>query len=236
MCAPVSAGKLRRGAYRVDSSGVSICCERYQRARVVAGYVRGSPSASASTQMHKRETEHHPTPGNPVWSHSAPAPEQAGRRQPRPRWPEETCRHMIYATRPCNSRKCANKAGSRKRISRSQCRARRRCRLRHRNFDIAQCARSRSRCINSNGFALTKGSSLSAVDLSIKLNSVAPSLQLHYRAFPATTRKSAPVPRIGSLVSWGFQMDFSLCVGATGSHVPHKSLEQGHAAFMPDAI
>ncbi len=25
-------------------------------------------------------------------------------------------------------------------------------------------------------------------------------------------------------------------IGATGSHVPHKSLKQGHAAFMPDAI
>ena len=31
-------------------------------------------------------------------------------------------------------------------------------------------------------------------------------------------------------------MDGSLRIGATGSHVPHKSLKQGHAAFMPDAI
>jgi hypothetical protein len=28
---------------------------------------------------------------------------------------------------------------------------------------------------------------------------------------------------------------FSLTIGATGSHVPHKSLNQAHAAFMPDA-
>jgi len=27
----------------------------------------------------------------------------------------------------------------------------------------------------------------------------------------------------------------SLCIGATGSHVPHKSLFQVHAAFEPDA-
>ena len=72
--------------------------------------------------------------------------------------------------------------------------------------------------------------------LSIKLNSVAPSLQPHYRAFLTTTRNSVPVPRIGTRVSWGFHLDFSLCIGATGSHVPHKSLNQGHAAFMPDAI
>ena len=36
--------------------------------------------------------------------------------------------------------------------------------------------------------------------------------------------------------SWGFHLDVSLRIGATGSHVPHKSLNQGHAAFMPDAV
>ncbi|EQC00791.1 putative transposase [Photorhabdus temperata subsp. temperata M1021] len=30
-------------------------------------------------------------------------------------------------------------------------------------------------------------------------------------------------------------MRFSLCIGVTGSHVPHKSLDRLHAAFMPDA-
>jgi transposase-like protein len=28
----------------------------------------------------------------------------------------------------------------------------------------------------------------------------------------------------------------SLSIGATGSHVPHKSLKQVHAALMPDAV
>ena len=59
-----------------------------------------------------------------------------------------------------------------------------------------------------------------AVDLSIKPDSVAPSLQRHCSTFITTTRNSAPVLRIG----------------ATGSHVPHKSLKQVHAAFMPDAV
>ncbi|WP_156148022.1 hypothetical protein [Xenorhabdus nematophila] len=30
-------------------------------------------------------------------------------------------------------------------------------------------------------------------------------------------------------------MRFSLHIGVTGSHVPHKSLNRLHAAFMPDA-
>jgi hypothetical protein len=30
-------------------------------------------------------------------------------------------------------------------------------------------------------------------------------------------------------------LSFSLCIGTTGSYVPHQSLNQGHAAFMPDA-
>ena len=51
-----------------------------------------------------------------------------------------------------------------------------------------------------NGFALPKGSSRMAVDLSIKPDSVAPSLQRHYSAFITTTRNSAPVLRIGTRV------------------------------------
>src|SRR5271157_1478052 len=39
---------------------------------------------------------------------------------------------------------------------------------------------------------------------------------------------------LGSL--WCFHSDISLSIGATGSHVPHKSLKQVHAAFMPDAV
>jgi hypothetical protein len=30
-------------------------------------------------------------------------------------------------------------------------------------------------------------------------------------------------------------LDFSLAIKATGSHVPHESLDHAHATFMPDA-
>ena len=33
--------------------------------------------------------------------------------------------------------------------------------------------------------------------------------------------------------SWAFHLSFSLNIRTTGSHVPHKSLNQVHAAFMP---
>ena len=63
-----------------------------------------------------------------------------------------------------------------------------------------------------------------------------PSLQLHYSAFIATTKPSAPVPRIGTLILTGApRLDCSLRIGATGSHVPYKSLIQLHAAYVPDA-
>jgi len=35
--------------------------------------------------------------------------------------------------------------------------------------------------------------------------------------------------------SWVLHLNFSLTIRATGSHVPHVSLNQGHATFMPDA-
>ena len=35
--------------------------------------------------------------------------------------------------------------------------------------------------------------------------------------------------------SWGFHLGFSLHIGTTGSHVPHKSLTQSHAIFTPEA-
>ncbi len=47
---------------------------------------------------------------------------------------------------------------------------------------------------------------------------------------------SAPVPRLGTLTLMGAShLGFSLPIKATGSQVPHKSLSQGHATFMPDA-
>jgi len=34
---------------------------------------------------------------------------------------------------------------------------------------------------------------------------------------------------------WGFHLNFSLNIGTTASHVPHKSLIHVHATLMPDA-
>jgi hypothetical protein len=63
------------------------------------------------------------------------------------------------------------------------------------------------------------------VDLRPELNNATPSLQPHYRAFVTTTGCSAPVPRIGTLILAGAScLDVSLRIGATGSHVPRKSL------------
>jgi hypothetical protein len=44
-----------------------------------------------------------------------------------------------------------------------------------------------------------------------------------------------PPPCLASVLSslWVLHLDFSLNIKTTGSHVPHKSLEQNHAAFMP---
>src|SRR5271165_611103 len=51
-------------------------------------------------------------------------------------------------------------------------------------------------------------------------------------ARPSLTRSN----RRGTLILAGAAcLDSSLRIGATGSHVPYKSLTQSHAAFMPDA-
>ena len=73
------------------------------------------------------------------------------------------------------------------------------------------------------------------VDLPIKLDSAAPSLRLHYRAFITTTGDSAPVPSRDTLALMGLPLGRLPSHRDTGSHVPHKSLDQAHAAFMPDA-
>src|ERR1035437_4114808 len=46
-----------------------------------------------------------------------------------------------------------------------------------------------------------------------------------------------PPPCPASVLSflWVLHLNFSLIIGTTGSHVPHKSLDQVHATFMPDA-
>jgi hypothetical protein len=42
--------------------------------------------------------------------------------------------------------------------------------------------------------------------------------------------------RISTLaLAEAFRLSFSLRIGTTGSYVPYQSLDQGHAAFMPDA-
>ncbi len=71
---------------------------------------------------------------------------------------------------------------------------------------------------------------------SATLDEVPPSLRSHYRTFNTTTRYSVPVPRIGTQALVGAShLRGSLYIGATGSHVPHQSLDQGHATCTPDA-
>jgi len=70
----------------------------------------------------------------------------------------------------------------------------------------------------------------------VKLNDDAPSVQSHYRTFGPTTSVSVPVSRIGTLaLAKAFRLDFSLGIGTTGSHVPHWSLIQSHAVYVPGA-
>ena len=69
-----------------------------------------------------------------------------------------------------------------------------------------------------------------------KLNDDAPSVQSHYGTFNPITSVSAPVPRISSLaLADAVRLSFSLHIGTTGSYVPYQSLDQDHAAFMPEA-
>jgi hypothetical protein len=75
------------------------------------------------------------------------------------------------------------------------------------------------------------------VDPIQELDNATPSVQSDYRTFVPTTGCSTPVPRLGTLILAGTtRLDFSLRIGATGSHVPRKSQMQSHAAFMPDAV
>ena len=73
------------------------------------------------------------------------------------------------------------------------------------------------------------------VDHSIKLDNAAPSLQYHYE--PSSLLRAAPPLCPASVLSfsWGFHLNFSLSIGAAVSRVLHRSLNQSHATFMPDA-
>ena len=80
----------------------------------------------------------------------------------------------------------------------------------------------------------------SLVGQTVRPDDPTPSLHPHYRNFNATTSWSAPVPRVGTLTLAGSaRLGFSLSIGATGSHVPHKSLVSGsrhlHAGRRPDS-
>src|ERR1035438_10440081 len=79
-------------------------------------------------------------------------------------------------------------------------------------------------------FALSKRLLPLPVDLPVKLDSVAPSLQFHYRTFVTTTRDSAPVPRFGTRALMGLPLELLPSHRVTGSHVPHKSPNRVHAA------
>ena len=89
----------------------------------------------------------------------------------------------------------------------------------------------------SNGFALIMRLLPSPVGRAPRLNTTAPSVQRHYRAFNPTTGCSAPVPRIStSGLAGTAHSTISLSIRTTGSPVPCKSLIQIHAAFQPDAV
>ena len=60
-------------------------------------------------------------------------------------------------------------------------------------------------------------------------------LQYHYSTFITTTGCSVPVLRIGTLILGFLPLYFSLNIGVTGSHVPHKSPVRTLATSMPDA-
>jgi len=47
---------------------------------------------------------------------------------------------------------------------------------------------------------------------------------------------STPWPALALSFLWVLHLNFSLGIETTGSHVPHKSLNQVRATFMPDAV
>jgi hypothetical protein len=91
-------------------------------------------------------------------------------------------------------------------------------------------------------FAIQNGFALSTEVLPFRVASItlldndAPSIQSYYRTFISTAGVSAPVLRIGTLaLAKAICLSFFLCLGTTGSYVPHQSPDQDHAALMPDA-
>ncbi len=109
---------------------------------------------------------------------------------------------------------------------------------------------SQTTCLEtSNGFAcdfdsLTWLLPSTSVDHQTNQDNPPPSLQPHYRTFIATTRRSAPLPRIGTLpladsAAWGSPLrrprqHAAGPIRARGSHVPHRSLNRARATSAPD--
>src|SRR6516165_9888738 len=92
-----------------------------------------------------------------------------------------------------------------------------------------------SRFEMSNGFALVMRLLPSLVGRLPRQDTAAPSVQPHYRTFSPTADSSVPVPCIGQLILIGAtDLNVSLHIKTTGSHVPCKSLSRSHAAFEPD--
>ena len=78
-------------------------------------------------------------------------------------------------------------------------------------------------------------SSQNLVDDPMQLNNVTPSLHGHYIRFNTTTSYSAPLAYIGTCRAAHVANSSFLSIKPVGSHVPHKSLKQDHAASTPNA-
>ena len=81
------------------------------------------------------------------------------------------------------------------------------------------------------------GSSPASAGLTIACCELAHPLRSSPITGPSTLIRDNPPLCLASVLSrlWVRHLRFSLIIKATGSHVPHKSLDQGHAISMPDA-
>jgi hypothetical protein len=75
-----------------------------------------------------------------------------------------------------------------------------------------------------------------SVDSLPRLDGSTPLLCPRYQASSLLRVDPPPCPASVLCPSWVFHLGASLCIGATGSHVPHRSLNQDHAASMPATI
>ena len=73
------------------------------------------------------------------------------------------------------------------------------------------------------------------VDHQVKLIDTTPSLHPHYGTSPLLRVVPPLCPASVLSPLWVLHLGFSLNIETTVSHVPHESLVQVHATFMPDA-